>query len=162
MLTLRAASFAEADALTELCLRSKAVWGYDEEFLRACRSELTITPWKMRESFFQVAIAEGELAGVAQLSLKESSAAELEALFVEPRLQGLGTGRALFQWAISICRDHGRRTLLIESDPGAASFYKRMGAKETGVVPSGSIPGRMIPRFEFDVPDVSEHAIPSR
>ncbi|WP_245700178.1 hypothetical protein [Geodermatophilus siccatus] len=34
----------EADALSRLALRSKGHWGYDEEFLAACRVELTLQP----------------------------------------------------------------------------------------------------------------------
>ena len=43
MLALRPARPEEAPALTELCLRSKAVWGYDAAFMQACRRELTMT-----------------------------------------------------------------------------------------------------------------------
>ena len=39
---LRAARVEELDALSTLCLRSKAVWGYDKEFMNACRAELTL------------------------------------------------------------------------------------------------------------------------
>ena len=35
MLTLRTPGPDEAAALTELCLRSKAVWGYDAQFMKA-------------------------------------------------------------------------------------------------------------------------------
>jgi len=38
-LVLRPAVRAEADALSQLGLRSKAYWGYDEAFIEACRAE---------------------------------------------------------------------------------------------------------------------------
>lgn len=34
----------EAGELTELALRSKAHWGYDEAFMASCREELTVRP----------------------------------------------------------------------------------------------------------------------
>jgi hypothetical protein len=34
---LRAPRLDELEALSDLCLRSKAVWGYDAAFLEACR-----------------------------------------------------------------------------------------------------------------------------
>ncbi len=37
---LRAARPDEAEALSGLTMRSKAYWGYDEEFLAACRNDL--------------------------------------------------------------------------------------------------------------------------
>jgi hypothetical protein len=42
MISLRPARPEEATLLTGLCLRSKAVWGYSDEFMRACRSKLTL------------------------------------------------------------------------------------------------------------------------
>jgi hypothetical protein len=50
MLTLRTPRPDEATILTELCLRSKAVWGYDEAFMLACRNELTLAPLAMQSS----------------------------------------------------------------------------------------------------------------
>ncbi len=38
-LELRGALPGEAGLLTDLCLRSKAVWGYDAAFMAACRSK---------------------------------------------------------------------------------------------------------------------------
>jgi len=31
----------ELPGLSDLCFRSKAVWGYDKEFMEACRGELS-------------------------------------------------------------------------------------------------------------------------
>lgn len=150
MLTLRSARVAEADDLTELCLRSKAVWGYDASFMDACRAELTMTPAKIETSQVQVAELDGKIAGVARLCFSRDGA-ELAALFVEPETQRSGIGRALFDWAAAECRAHGATTMTIEADPGAVPFYRRMGARDVGVVPSGSIPGRFIPRLELTI-----------
>jgi hypothetical protein len=43
MFRLRTPRCDEAAILTELCIRSKAVRGYDEEFMLACCGELTLT-----------------------------------------------------------------------------------------------------------------------
>jgi GNAT superfamily N-acetyltransferase len=148
MLTLRAARVSEAEELTELCLRSKAVWGYDAAFMAACRDELAITPAKIEASRIQVAELDGILAGVARLIVGNGDA-ELAALFVEPAIQRAGVGHALFDWAVAECRVHNVAAMTIEADPGAAPFYRRMGARDAGTVPSGSIPGRMLPKLEF-------------
>jgi len=146
MLTLRTPEPDEAGRLTELCLRSKAAWGYDEAFLEACRAELTLTPSALRHSHMKVADRDGTLVGMAQVTV-EGEVAALEKLFVEPtRLHG-GCGRALLEWAKDTARALGAAILVIESDPGAAEFYRRMGAVDDGSVPSGSIPGRLIPRL---------------
>lgn len=80
MLTLRPAVTSEAKDLTELCIRSKAIWGYDEAFIEACRAELTITAERMRGASFQVAEYHGRVVGVAQVSFQGGTSAELEAL----------------------------------------------------------------------------------
>lgn len=148
MLNLRPARASESKVLSELCLRSKAVWGYDDAFMTACREELALTPEKIAGSFVQVAELDGDIAGVVQVSMQGDNA-ELEALFVEPAIQRSGVGRALFDWAVRTARLQAAKALLIEADPGAAEFYRRMGARDTGTVPSGSIPGRFIPRLKL-------------
>jgi GNAT superfamily N-acetyltransferase len=148
MLHLRAPRHDEAAALTELCLRSKAVWGYDEAFMRACRAELTLTTAMMQSSGIMVAEVDGRLVGMVQVTVKEGLA-ELDKLFVEPTRLRAGAGRALFEWAASIARDAGATTMVIEADPEAAGFYRRMGAVAAGTAPSGSIPGRWIPRLQL-------------
>ncbi len=64
-LTLRTPRPDEAAILTELCLHSKAVWGYDKAFLLACRDELTLAPSAMQSSDLKVAEIDGALVGVA-------------------------------------------------------------------------------------------------
>nr|WP_211354784.1 hypothetical protein [Stackebrandtia albiflava] len=34
-----------------------------------------------------------------------------------------------------------------DADPGAEPFYRRMGAVRIGEAPSGSVPGRVLPRM---------------
>ena len=148
MLALRPARPDEAQALTELCLRSKAVWGYDAAFMQACRTELAVTPAAITSSRVQVAEIDGRLAGVAEIK-SEGQIAQLEKLFVEPAMLRSGTGRKLLDWAMATARAAGAMSLLIEADPDAAPFYRRMGAVDDGVVPSGSIPGRLIPRLNL-------------
>ncbi|MBR1270158.1 GNAT family N-acetyltransferase [Bradyrhizobium sp. AUGA SZCCT0222] len=150
MLALRPARPEEAPALTELCLRSKAVWGYDAAFMQACRRELTMTPAVIMSSRVQVAEVDGRLAGVAEVK-SEGDVAQLERLFVEPGMLRAGTGRQLLDWAKATARAAGATTMLIDADPDAAPFYRRMGAVDDGVVPSGSIPGRFIPRLNLSL-----------
>lgn len=40
---IRPASRAEASLLSQLAFESKAYWGYDADFMVACREELTVT-----------------------------------------------------------------------------------------------------------------------
>ena len=144
---LRAPRIDELVALSDLCLRSKAVWGYDAAFLEACRRELTLTPEEFRRTAACVAEREGRRVGFCQVAI-DGPDADLVKLFVEPDEIKGGCGRVLFDWAVGIARDAGARRMTIDADPGAVPFYERMGAKSVGLVPSGSIPGRLLPRLE--------------
>ncbi len=150
MLQLRPARPDEAELLTELCLRSKAVWGYDEAFMRACRAELTITPADCAAASLRVAVVEGEVTGVVQIVI-DGDKADLAKLFIAPGTIRAGVGRKLFDWAVNAARERGARWMSIEADPGAAGFYRQMGAVDDGTAPSGSIPGRLLPRLKLSL-----------
>ena len=148
MLQLRPARPDEAELLTDLCLRSKAVWGYDDAFMRACRAELTLSAADLAPSSLQVAVDGNEVAGLVQIAV-EGEKADLPKLFIAPSTLRAGVGRQLFDWAVKTARERGARWLWIEADPDAAAFYRRMGAIDDGVAPSGSIPGRYLPRLKL-------------
>jgi GNAT superfamily N-acetyltransferase len=74
---------------------------------------------------------------------------ELEYLFVEPEAIGGGHGRRLWQHAIATAREAGVCRLIIQSGPGSDGFSLAMGAERTGPSPSGSIPGRELPRLRY-------------
>lgn len=143
---LRAPTLDELPALSALCLRSKAVWGYDAAFIEACRNELTIGPDDLRTTSISVAENDDRIVGVAQVRLSGSEA-ELLKLFVEPTAMRGGVGRMLFLWAVEQATTQGADRLVIEADPGAVAFYRGMAAEDDGFVPSGSIQGRLLPRL---------------
>ena len=147
-IALRAAQPEEAGCLTELCLRSKAHWGYDEAFMAACRAELTVTPNAAAAPLLRVATVDGGLAAVAELG-REDGVWFLDKLFVDPRFMGLGLGRQLLNWATKTAAAHGASSLEIAADPDAVPFYEHHGARRIGEEPSGSVPGRMLPLLEL-------------
>ncbi len=147
---MRQPKLDELTMLSDLCMRSKAVWGYDDKFMAACREELTLTTDELTTTHVAVAEVSGTVAGVAQVEI-DGGEADLLKLFVDPEAMRNGVGRGLFEWASSTARRMGADSLTIEADPGAVPFYRRMGAKDVGVVPSGSIPGRVLPRLCLDL-----------
>jgi len=143
----------ELPSLSDLCLRSKAVWGYNDAFLDACRRELTLQADELDTTKVVVAEDRYAVAGMVQIKVVRRQA-DLLKLFVEPHMLRQGIGRQLFAWAVEQARSMGARRLLIESDPDAAPFYRRMGARDVGVVASGSIPGRLLPRLAYELADL--------
>ncbi|SPH16729.1 putative N-acetyltransferase YjaB [Defluviimonas aquaemixtae] len=145
-IVIRPARVEELANLSALCLRSKALWGYDDSFIEACRAELTLTAADLAATHVRVAVADGVPVGFVQIAGKS-----MEKLFVEPSRIGNGVGRALFDAALALARAAGMTELVIEADPYAVDFYERMGARHAGNVPSGSIPGRFLPRLVVSV-----------
>ncbi len=151
---IRRALVSEAPALTDLAMRSKALWGYDDRFMAMCLEEMTIRPEAIEAG--EVWVAEGAagdgggILGLLEL-IPEGRSTEVRMIFVEPGLVRSGVGRALWRHAEARARVHGAARLALDADPNAVPFYERMGMRIVGESPSGSIPGRMLPRMEKEL-----------
>lgn len=147
MINVRQAQAGEAEALTALCVRSKAHWGYDDAFMRLSRASLTVSVADIATGCVLVATDAGRVVGVARVEPD----GELGMMFVDPPAMGRGAGRALFAAAAALARDLGARSMPILADPNAAPFYERMGARFVSQAPSDAIPGRTLPLYEYDL-----------
>jgi N-acetylglutamate synthase-like GNAT family acetyltransferase len=148
---IRLARIEEASALSELCVRSKAVWGYDGAFMALARVALEVRPEQIERGDVWVAItSDGDVAGMVALGPSDQrQTLDLDKLFVEPQKIRTGVGRVLFTHAITEARHRGVNRLTILSDPYAAGFYQRNGARRIGEAPSDAIPGRSVPLYEI-------------
>src|SRR6266446_5639502 len=106
IIQLRDARQNELPSLSALCLRSKAVWGYDDSFMIACRAEVTRVPDELKSTHVQVAERATFLAGLAQVKVTDTDA-DLLKLFVEPALLRSGVGSVLFEWATARAKSLG-------------------------------------------------------
>lgn len=156
-LSIRRAAVSEAGALTELALRSKAHWGYDEAFMALCVDELTTHPATIEGGRVWVAEIGNRIVGMLEI-VPEGHAAELRMIFVEPDAMRLGVGRALWRHAEAAARSLGAERLELDADPNAVPFYEKMGMRIVGESPSGSIPGRMLPRMAKRLAESPERA----
>ena len=146
---LRRARPDEMDALTALCLRSKASNGYDEAFMAACVEELTVRPQWFERSEFWLAEKRGRIVGCARLTPDDPGTAEIETFFVEPEFRSTGVGRRLWEHLKGRARERGLARLHLVADPYAEPVYERFGFRTVGRAASGSIPGRTLPRMEM-------------
>src|ERR1700675_1625397 len=147
---IRRARPSEAELLSELALRSKAHWGYDEDFLRSSRRDLTLTPDYIGEH--PVFVAEEDERVIGFYSLRdEGPILWMEHLFVEPDRIGAGWGGRLFKHSVAIASELGATSFQIEADPNAEPFYRAMGAHPIGHAESPVKPGRMLPVLVFDI-----------
>ena len=151
-ITLRPARVDEAEALSALTYRAKQSHGYSDEFMARFMyiGDMVITPESIAQNPVMVAEVDGRMVGFAHLKpLDEPDAVCLEDLFIEPESQGLGVGRALFNWALTAAGERGYDWLEWESDPNAAGFYEKMGGEKIGESKSTIIEGRLIPRYHM-------------
>jgi GNAT superfamily N-acetyltransferase len=148
---VRTAVFGEAEALGALCVRSKGHWGYGAEFMRRSHRSLQIDPAAIDAGrvFVATDLADRSLGVADCCALPEPGAFDLLHLFVDPQGLRQGVGRALFEAACIWCLAQGGTKLMILSDPNAADFYRRMGARLIGEAPSDAMPDRNLPLLEF-------------
>jgi GNAT superfamily N-acetyltransferase len=139
----------ECATLSALCLRSKAHWGYDAEFVEACRPYLRIEPHCVEAHHAFVALDhEDRIVGVCQID-PDNASGNLDLLFIEPGQIGTGVGRVLFQEAAQRLREAGETVMTILSDPDARGFYEAMGAVFVEDRPSDVFDGRTLPWLEM-------------
>ena len=129
-------------------MRSKAHWAYTDEFLDAVRSILTFSEADLAGSPVYVLEAASEPVGMYRLTGSPPEG-ELEDLWLDPRVIGIGAGRRLFDHAVATAHELGFDSLRIESDPNAEGFYRAMGATRIGERRSDA--GRALPLLLVDV-----------
>jgi GNAT superfamily N-acetyltransferase len=145
---LRAAQAEEAEAITELALRSKRLWGYSDEFMAVMAPVMALTTADVEAGHVEVPCADDVLLGFFRLQ-RRGDHAWLEDLFVHPDEVGKGYGRRLLGRAAELGREWGVGLIRFESDPHAEGFYLRLGAVRVGMSPSAAMPGREIPLMEY-------------
>jgi GNAT superfamily N-acetyltransferase len=146
----RRAAVQDVEALSELVVRSKASNGYSDEFMRAFAPELIVRPALLQVGEVWVCEVGGEMAGLLHL-VCDGEVAELEAMFVEPAYKRTGLGRQMFCFVETRLAALGACSVELDADPFAVRFYEAMGCSLVGYSPSGSIPGRMLPRMRKTV-----------
>lgn len=155
-LTLRLAAASDCSALTRLALASKAHWGYDEAFMRACVPALTVTSALLANHHVVLAEA-AEMTGsdatpdpLGFYALSQTRPeAEVECCFVDPTAIGSGVGGLLWRNLEAFARANGVVSLTLAADPNAAGFYRHMGMNEAGSAPSDVFgPDRSLPIFK--------------
>ena len=139
----------QALSLSNLAFRSKAHWGYSDDFMHSCRDELTYTADQIKNNLCYFLQRNKKLIGFYLLASVNQNDCELEALFVEPTAIRNGYGRNLIDHAKETARNKGYKKIIIQSDPNSVDFYLAVGSVRSGESPSASIAGRVLPMFEL-------------
>jgi len=148
---IRRAKPDEAPTLTEIAFAAKRHWGYPEQWMESWNHVLTMQPEFIAGHETYTAFLDGLPVGFYALK-PGLNRMHLEHLWVLPEAMRRGVGRALFVHALGRMKACGFSTLEIESDPNAAGFYERMGARQVGAAVT-ELAGqtRELPVFVYEI-----------
>lgn len=145
---LRRARGEDAPSLTALVYISKQSNGYDDAFMASCTDELRVTSDDIATTHFLLAEeAPGLPLGCACLTPQ----GEISAFFIHPDHKRRGIGRKLWAGIMAAAKAQNLARLTLDADPAAVPFYHAMGFEMITEVPSGSIPGRVLPKMALSL-----------
>lgn len=139
---IRKAKKEDSKRLSDLAYKSKAYWGYSEEFLEKCKDDLTVTERYIESHPVYVVEESDEVIGFYSLSITER---KLDALFIDPNYIGKGIGKLLWSHLLQQAKQLHIEDFTIDSDPYAEAFYLKMGAERIGEIQSTVFPERRLP-----------------
>ena len=146
---VREAFLKEANDLSNLALSSKATWNYSEEFILACKEDLTITEQYMKNNYVYIVEENEGIIGFFSFQRKEVDS--LDFLYLDPAYKGKGYGRILWESVVQKAVELNIKSFTIDSDPNAKGYYIKMGAKLIGETPSTVFKNRLLPLLRYDV-----------
>ena len=139
----------ETPVLTDMVVRSKFHWGYDEKYRALLASILTVSRERAHAGDCWVAEAEtGEPAAVCQFD-SGARPPHLDLLFVDPLYIRKGAGSLLLDTLITNARSRGITRFDLDADPNAAAFYLSKGGRIIGERESRIVRGQFLPVVEF-------------
>jgi GNAT superfamily N-acetyltransferase len=149
---IRQARREEASLLSALTLRSKAHWGYDQEFMEVSKKDLEFRPAEFLPDFHVYVLeVDGREAGFFSLKPGDNKSVEMEHLFVEPEFIGKGYRRKWWDYAVWLANRLGYVEITLASDPFAEQFYLKVGAVRIGEKESNSRAGRFLPVMRYAI-----------
>jgi len=121
----------DANALTAIAMAAKRHWGYPENWMMKWQEILTISPECVASNLVFKALHDERLVGFYVL-INTKTRLELRHMWVHPDEIGKGVGSKLMYHAIRHAGNAQLPNMEIESDPNAAEFFQKMGARRVG------------------------------
>lgn len=143
---IRPAAATDAAALTALMHASTAYRGRYAAILEG----YAIDAAQIGRDRIHVAEDRGELLGFYSLVV-DADDAELDLMFTADAAQGRGVGRRLFEHMRALAESLGASHVRIVAHPPAEGFYRRMGARVTGLQPPRGRVGWVRPVLMLDL-----------
>jgi GNAT superfamily N-acetyltransferase len=134
VISIRPGRLDEQTTLESLQRRASLNNPGDRDALLANPDAIAVPIEQIAASCVFVAERDGTVAGFAAVLPGLGGGAELDALFVEPRLWKQGIGRRLVDHAAEVARLRGAGFLHVVGNPHAEGFYISCGFLVTGTV----------------------------
>jgi GNAT superfamily N-acetyltransferase len=145
---IRNAKHGEEIFLSELAIRSKAYWGYTNDFLNTCRLHIKIDHEYIEKWPVVLIENNNEILGFYSLKIIKSEP-RLDNLWIEPKYIKQGIGRILFEHACETAKYLGWTHFRLAGEPDAVEFYEKMGAKLIGKIQSRISEDLFLPHMEM-------------
>jgi len=140
----------DSEILTAITKMSKAHWGYSEEQIETWAELLTITKAYIETLPVYKLVIDDVIVGYYSFYNKEEHIVKLDNLFILPQHIGKGYGRILMADFLLRLKGTGAKKAILDSEPKAEMFYRKMGFVKTGKNES-SIKDRFLPVMEREI-----------
>ena len=152
--SIRYAKPEEQRELTRLAVRATIHAGHDEEFIDRTIPALVVTMPMISGQWVQVAEnSSGHVVGVVWVTPTAlQGIALLQGLYVDPPFWRCGVGRVLFGAAVARANEFKAGSIMINAEPTAEGFYKRMEAIRIGEAPFYFSPETILPQLLYVIP----------
>lgn len=147
---VRNAKEEEAEHLSNLALRSKAIWGYSQEFIEACRPHIYVDSSYIQNWPVRVLELENQIIGFYSLKTIGEEP-RLDNLWIEPEHIQSGFGRILFRDSVLVANKLGWEFFRLAGEPDAVAFYEKMGAVLIGEVQSRLRQDLFLPHMQMNL-----------
>jgi N-acetylglutamate synthase-like GNAT family acetyltransferase len=145
-LSIRVAKPSEKEKLEQLQLRASLGNVGDRDALLAHPDAIELGIKQITRGRVFVSECGGEIVGFAAIEPREDGNSELDAMFVEPRMQRRGIGKALVEHCAEVSRQEGSAHLHVVGNPHAESFYLACGFEVIGTTKTRFGPGLLMRR----------------
>ena len=133
----------DVPTLNRISLASKQHWGYPQEWIDHWREDLKVTPTHFQENTVIKAMLDTTIIGFCIMGETDNEYEVLH-LWIDPPYIGKGYGKTLLNQSMEMVITQPK-DILVEADPYAESFYKKMGFDTIGEVKSVYPEGRVLP-----------------
>ena len=143
------ASVADLQEINELFYKSKAFWGYDENYMNKFMSHFGLTEDYLMTNAVYLNRQDKKLLGFYSFVI-DGKELKLDCFFINPDYirQGIGT-RLWAHCCHTVKETYKRNRFILFSDPHAEKFYMKMGCKKIGTHESSIGGNKYIPILEY-------------